>query len=291
MSILRHTEAEDRAAWIFLRWLTEREQTARWAAISGYFPVRISASTHVSMTTKLATDPQYAQAQDLLPLARSEPSFRGYAAIRTLLASAMTDILQDGADVPSTLEAAANQANIDLAQAGPESSVISPAGGTLVYSGTQGTRVEYSFPQALCPKLKSLPMYLLMTSLPTDLPLRCFHPSHSERRLLLLSSIQMSRLWVWMRQRSGCTTSTGRSRHGQTQTPVADIAAIRLTTHYPRVSATSATTFWQTALIGPICRWSLEVVEAPRGDRLCMELRYCARRNGTYADSDLLAYD
>ncbi|HRY16338.1 MAG TPA: extracellular solute-binding protein, partial [Candidatus Competibacteraceae bacterium] len=80
--IIHHNDLADQASWLFIKWLAERDQTARWAAVSGYFPVRISAATHVSMTEKLASDPQYAQAYNLLNLGRSEPGIRGYDAIR-----------------------------------------------------------------------------------------------------------------------------------------------------------------------------------------------------------------
>jgi ABC-type glycerol-3-phosphate transport system substrate-binding protein len=91
LGILHESEEMDLAAWRFIRWLTEPEQTARWAARSGYFPVRISAGTHPSVTQKLAEDPQYAQAYALLPLGRGEPGVRGYNDIRGILNDAMTE--------------------------------------------------------------------------------------------------------------------------------------------------------------------------------------------------------
>lgn len=97
--VLHHNEIADRASWLFIKWLTEREQTARWSAVSAYFPVRLSATTHISMTEKMANDPQYAQAYNLLNLGRSEPGIRGYNAIREIINDAVTDVFQNSANV------------------------------------------------------------------------------------------------------------------------------------------------------------------------------------------------
>jgi hypothetical protein len=165
--ILHHTEDADRASWLFIKWLTEREQTARWAAVSGYFPVRISAVTHISMTEKMADDPQYAQAFDLLPLGRSEPGIRGYNAIRAIIQDAVTDILQNGAGVTETLQFAADEVDAILAASGPDSAVIPPTGGTLTYTNTQGISVTVQFPPGALDVTETV-SYVPLNDLPTD---------------------------------------------------------------------------------------------------------------------------
>ncbi len=167
LSVLHESEETDRAAWLFIRWLTERNQTARWAAMSGYFPVRISATTHPSMTQKLAEDPQYAQAYALLPLGRSEPGVRGYNDIRGILSDAMTEILQNGANVTDTLQSAAAEADGILAESGPDSAVIPSTGGTLVYTNTQELSTTIQFPAGAVATTQTV-SYVPLDDLPTD---------------------------------------------------------------------------------------------------------------------------
>jgi ABC-type glycerol-3-phosphate transport system substrate-binding protein len=165
--ILHHDEESDRAAWLFIKWLTAREQTARWAAVSGYFPIRASASTHISMTIKMAEDLQYAEAFGLLGLGRSEPGIRGYDAVRNIINNAVVDTLQNGADVTATLQSAASEANAILATSGPDSAVIPPAGGTLVYSNTQGVSAMVEFPPGALVVTETV-SYVPLEDLPTD---------------------------------------------------------------------------------------------------------------------------
>jgi hypothetical protein len=165
--VLHHDENSDRASWLFIKWLTEREQTARWSAVSGYFPVRLSAVTHISMTEKISNDPQYAQAYNLLYLGRSEPAIRGYNAIRDIINYAVIDVLQNNANVTSTLQSAVDDANAILATSGPDSAVIPPSGGTLTYSNTLGISATVQFPAGALVVTETV-SYVPLDDLPTD---------------------------------------------------------------------------------------------------------------------------
>ncbi|MCP4526371.1 MAG: extracellular solute-binding protein [Aestuariibacter sp.] len=167
LGILHESEGADLAAWRFIRWLVEPEQTARWAARVGYFPVRISAVTHPSMTQKLAEDPQYAQAYALLPLGRGEPGVRGYNEIRSILDDAMTEILQNSANVTGTLQAAADETDAILAASGPDSTIIPPGGGTLVYTNTQYLSATVEFPDGALATTQTV-SYVPLEDLPTN---------------------------------------------------------------------------------------------------------------------------
>jgi len=167
LGVLHESEDKDRAAWLFIRWLTERDQTARWAAMSGYFPVRVSAQTHPSITRELADDSQYAQAYALLPLGRSEPGVRGYNAIRAVLSDAMTEILQNSTNVTDTLQAATAEADAILAASGPDSAIIPPNGGTLVYTNTQGLSATVEFPAGALVTTRTV-SYVPLDDLPID---------------------------------------------------------------------------------------------------------------------------
>jgi ABC-type glycerol-3-phosphate transport system substrate-binding protein len=167
VGVLTQSEDQDRAAWLFLRWLVAREQTARWAARSGYFPVRISAATHPSMTQKLADDEQYAQAHALLPLGRSEPGIRNYEEVRRIIGDAIAEVFFEGAMVTDTLQTAALEVNALLEEFGPVSAVIPPAGGTLVYTNTQGLSATIEFPSGAVGVTRTV-SYVPLDDLPTD---------------------------------------------------------------------------------------------------------------------------
>jgi maltose-binding protein MalE len=166
MGIISHSEEENRAAWLFLKWLTDSDQTARWAARSGYFPVRLSALEHISITQKLADDPQYAQAFDLQPLGKSEPGVQRYEAIRSVIVDALWQILDGGAEVTSTLQAAADQTDAILAT-NPSSSEITPAGGTVIYTDTQGLVATVEIPASVLAVTETI-SYVPLDDLPTD---------------------------------------------------------------------------------------------------------------------------
>jgi hypothetical protein len=165
--IIHQSDAADQASWMFLKWLTDRDQTARWAAISGYFPVRMSALGHISMTQKLADDPQYAQAFDLQPLGKSEPTVRGYNAIRAVIDDALWQILGGGAEVSSTLQVAADETDIILAQSGPSSSEVSPEGGTVFYANPQGYSATVTIPAGALAITETI-SFVPLDDLPTD---------------------------------------------------------------------------------------------------------------------------
>jgi ABC-type glycerol-3-phosphate transport system substrate-binding protein len=167
LAVLHGSEDQDLAAWLWIRWLAEREQTARWAAASGYFPVRFSAATHPSMTLKLAEDEQYAQAHALLPLRRHEPGVRGYEVVRDILGDAIDAIFCDRTSVTATLQAAAVEVDALLAESGPESAPIPPDGGTLAYTGTQGLSTTVVFPAGALGVTKTV-TYVPLTDLPTE---------------------------------------------------------------------------------------------------------------------------
>jgi ABC-type glycerol-3-phosphate transport system substrate-binding protein len=167
VAVLRHGDEEDLAAWLFIRWLAEREQTARWAAATGYFPVRLSAATHPSMTQKLVEDEQYAQAHALLPLRRHEPGIRSYEMVRAIVGEAVDDIFYDRANVTDTLMAAALEVDELLAESGPESAIIPPEGGTLAHSGTQGLSTTVDFPAGALGMTETI-SYVPLSDLPTE---------------------------------------------------------------------------------------------------------------------------
>ncbi len=111
--ILRSDPERQRAAWRFIRWFTDTDQTARWAADLAAMPVRFSALA--VMTDTLEAHPFFqAQVEEILPYARPEPAVAAELEIRDLLYTAILSVTQDYADPQTVLDQAANDANAIL---------------------------------------------------------------------------------------------------------------------------------------------------------------------------------
>lgn len=102
------------AAWLFLKWLTEPDQQARWAKVSNYFPTR--KSTAEAMKDYFASHPTYAKLYKLLKYGKSEPAIAGYDEVRSEIEKAMADVIH-GADVQKTLASLQTKANQLLKEA------------------------------------------------------------------------------------------------------------------------------------------------------------------------------
>ncbi len=90
--ILESSPHEQLAAWLFIKYLTEPEQQAQLAQISGYFPVRASSLAHMGVLP--AAHPQWKAALDLLPHARHEPSYASWRTVRWALSDAATQVFR-----------------------------------------------------------------------------------------------------------------------------------------------------------------------------------------------------
>ena len=117
VSVPKTTPEQELAAWLFVKWFTEPEQNVRWAVISNYFPVRISAAD--LMADYLAANPTYKQAFDLLPYSTYEAQWCAcYEDVRRMMSDAYSAII-DGADIMATLTQLEVDANVSLADTEP----------------------------------------------------------------------------------------------------------------------------------------------------------------------------
>ncbi len=91
----------DKAAWLFIRWLTDPAQTARWAAQTGELPARLSAASLLTATQSLSAN-QLAVLKTIAPQARPEPLVSGLNCLHNAMAGGVRQIL-DGQPVTSTL--------------------------------------------------------------------------------------------------------------------------------------------------------------------------------------------
>jgi multiple sugar transport system substrate-binding protein len=109
------TEEEQRAAWEFIKWFTDTEQTARWAAGTFYVPVRRSAFETQVLQEQFEAFPGLKDAFDQLTYASFEPKIAGwYAGRRYLDERAIEAVLRGDAEVGPALDRAASKANAEI---------------------------------------------------------------------------------------------------------------------------------------------------------------------------------
>jgi ABC-type glycerol-3-phosphate transport system substrate-binding protein len=111
VAVTKSTPAKQLASWEFLKWFADGKQTARWAALSGYMPLRASAANDQALKDYWAKRPQSKQAFDLISLSVAGPSIRGYQEIRDAVSEMETKITTKKAKADEALAAAAARAN------------------------------------------------------------------------------------------------------------------------------------------------------------------------------------
>ena len=81
--MLRSTEEEQLAAWLFTRWLLEAEQDARWVEATHNFPLRTSTVSLLGDYEQ--THPHWKQAVELIPLGELQPQLGSWRTVKIML--------------------------------------------------------------------------------------------------------------------------------------------------------------------------------------------------------------
>ena len=81
--ILKSTDEEQLAAWLFVRWLMEKEQDKRWVETTHLFPLRTSTLDLLADYKK--THPQWAEAITLLPQGEMQPQLASWRRVKIML--------------------------------------------------------------------------------------------------------------------------------------------------------------------------------------------------------------
>ncbi|MGD8488987.1 MAG: extracellular solute-binding protein [Anaerolineae bacterium] len=122
VAVPKTTPEQELAAWLFVKWLTSPDMLARWAKVSGYFPVRQSVAAE--MADYFDANPAYKTAFELLPYGTFEAQWCPcYEEVRNYMADAFSAIL-DGADIDSTLTQLEADANVSLEENMPGVAVL-----------------------------------------------------------------------------------------------------------------------------------------------------------------------
>jgi multiple sugar transport system substrate-binding protein len=113
--IFATTAERQRRAFEFVRWFTDTAQTARWAAETGYLPVRRSAMDHPALRERLDAHPGLREAYAQVDRATAQPKAKGWFAGRTILErEAIEPVLRGTMRPAEALRQAAAKANAEL---------------------------------------------------------------------------------------------------------------------------------------------------------------------------------
>ncbi len=116
IAVFKSTPLKQAAAWEWIKFFSERDQTVSWSIASSYMPLRRSAAEHPEIKALWERSPQARQAFELAQHARPEPNIAAWQDIRELLASALTAVITKDMPPRATLEEAARQANRLIAE-------------------------------------------------------------------------------------------------------------------------------------------------------------------------------
>ncbi len=106
-----------RAAWVFLKWMSEPEQTAKWSAESSYLPIMKSSLSKEVMQDKLKRFRGLEQVISQLDYAELEPNEGGWLTGRKVLETeALEKALRGQAEPGPALEEAAKKVEKELAK-------------------------------------------------------------------------------------------------------------------------------------------------------------------------------
>jgi multiple sugar transport system substrate-binding protein len=115
-TIFKSTPEKQLAAWEFLKWFTETDQTAKWSAMTGYFPMRKSALNTEVVKAQLEKLPQYQKAFDFLQYAKSEPNIATWEAVRSIIQDAETAVIAGTMTPQQALDDAQTKAQAAMSQ-------------------------------------------------------------------------------------------------------------------------------------------------------------------------------
>jgi ABC-type glycerol-3-phosphate transport system substrate-binding protein len=113
VTIFKTTPEKQRAAFVFLKWLMDKEPNAEWVKVSSYFSAR--ASTKEALGDFIKANPLYGNAYDWLKYGRGEPTTSAWSPIRTIIGDAMVAVANAKATPDAALKEAAKKANEALA--------------------------------------------------------------------------------------------------------------------------------------------------------------------------------
>jgi ABC-type glycerol-3-phosphate transport system substrate-binding protein len=116
LAVMNSTPEKERAAWDFIKWLTETKQSAYWMVQTSYLPVRKSALNEQIVKDYIAKTPRIQVALDMIPTGQPPISVAGWVDARTYLLDAVTAATALTAEPKAALDDAARKTDEALAR-------------------------------------------------------------------------------------------------------------------------------------------------------------------------------
>ena len=116
-SIVKTDPQTQLASWLFLKFWASAENQAKWVPASNYFPSR--ASVAADLSDYMQENVAFGTAFDLLQYGKAEAPVAGYDNIRDVMSETFADIVFNGADAASSLDALNEQANAIMEESAP----------------------------------------------------------------------------------------------------------------------------------------------------------------------------
>ena len=112
VAVLKSTPQKQLASWLFVKWFSEKDQTADWATKSFYMPVRKTAADNEALKTFWTSkDPQGKQAFDVVAASIPEPNVRGQQEIRDVILDMIVKVTTGKATPEAAIKDAGTRAN------------------------------------------------------------------------------------------------------------------------------------------------------------------------------------
>jgi sn-glycerol 3-phosphate transport system substrate-binding protein len=111
VALFRSTPLKQAAGWEWIKFFTDKDQTAVWSVKSSYMPLRKSSAEHPDIKALWDKDPQAKQSFDLTKYAKPEPNITAWQDIRDILQNALTAVITQKMTAKAALDDAAKQAN------------------------------------------------------------------------------------------------------------------------------------------------------------------------------------
>ena len=112
IAVMKSTPQKQLASWLFVKWFSEKDQTADWATKSFYMPVRKTAADNEALKTYWSSkDPQGKQAFAVVPASIPEPNVRGQQEIRDVILDMIVKVTTAKATPEAAIKDAGARAN------------------------------------------------------------------------------------------------------------------------------------------------------------------------------------
>lgn len=108
--LAKSSEKEKEAAWKFMKWMTDTQQTIAWSKQTGYMPVRVSAVESEEMKRFYRERPQFKVAVDQLQHAKPRPMSPGYKELQEVIMAELQRAVVGQATAEEAVRAAAEKA-------------------------------------------------------------------------------------------------------------------------------------------------------------------------------------